>query len=180
MIKTVAVITSVELKPTQSGKTITIIRDKNGQDYSTFSEKLTREAQELEGKTAVIGYDQVQRGQYLNRNAKFLALAEENQVPSGGSGGSVQGPDAAHAPAGPASGTTPGVGASIGDDWLQVVTRAANNGEWRAAEALLRRKDINRSVALKGALDFLQHLKEEDRTPTNLEYVFHRLLTILG
>src|SRR3954462_3985167 len=59
-------IAEVEAVKTRSGTIRFVIRDGDGNEYTTFRESIGQRAQELEGKTARIEYHEQQRGQYTN------------------------------------------------------------------------------------------------------------------
>lgn len=176
MIKTVAQITSVERRQTRAGKTFGVISDLNGVEYTSWADNLTIQAEELQGKVAQIGFDEVTKGQYTNRTLRFLQET--------GDSGSEQSYDSPVA--GPVSEPvsfqerkSESVGVVDGD-WLGIVRTAAGRGEWRAAEALQRREDIARSVALNNTIRFFEYIAEENRTPDNVKTVFGYMLKALN
>jgi hypothetical protein len=63
-----AVVTIAEVEPvkTRSGTIRFVVRDADGNEYTTFRESIGERAQELEGKLVRIEYHEQQRGQYTN------------------------------------------------------------------------------------------------------------------
>ena len=63
-----AVVTIAEVEPvkTRSGTIRFVVRDADGNEYTTFRESIGERAQELEGKRVRIEYHEQQRGQYTN------------------------------------------------------------------------------------------------------------------
>jgi hypothetical protein len=59
-------ISEVEPVKTRSGTIRYVVRDQDGNEYTTFRESIGQRAQELEGKRARIEYHEQQRGQYTN------------------------------------------------------------------------------------------------------------------
>ena len=59
-------ISEVEAVKTRSGTIRYVVRDQDGNEYTTFRESIGERAQELEGKRARIEYHEQQRGQYTN------------------------------------------------------------------------------------------------------------------
>jgi hypothetical protein len=51
---------------TRTGTTRYVLRDSDGNEYTTFRESIGNEAKRLEGKRARIEYHESQRGQYTN------------------------------------------------------------------------------------------------------------------
>ncbi|HEV2875385.1 MAG TPA: hypothetical protein VGW14_09575, partial [Thermoleophilaceae bacterium] len=49
---------------TRTGTTRYVLRDSNGNEYTTFRESIGNEAKRLDGKRARIEYHESQRGQY--------------------------------------------------------------------------------------------------------------------
>lgn len=62
----VITIAEVEAVKTRSGTIRYVVRDGDGNEYTTFRESIGQRAQELEGKRARIEYHEQQRGQYTN------------------------------------------------------------------------------------------------------------------
>jgi hypothetical protein len=62
------VVTVAEVEPvkTRSGTIRFVVRDTDGNEYTTFRESIGQRAQELEGKRVRIEYHEQQRGQYTN------------------------------------------------------------------------------------------------------------------
>jgi hypothetical protein len=63
-----AVVTIDEVRTfdTRGGNVRYVVRDSDGNEYTTFRESIGRRAQELEGSRARIEYHEAQRGQYQN------------------------------------------------------------------------------------------------------------------
>ena len=63
-----AVVTIAEVEPvkTRSGTIRFVVRDSDGNEYTTFRESIGERAQHLEGKRVRIEYHEQQRGQYTN------------------------------------------------------------------------------------------------------------------
>src|SRR4051794_18667154 len=51
---------------TRGGNVRYVVRDREGNEYTTFREQIGKRARELEGQTARIEYHEQQRGQYTN------------------------------------------------------------------------------------------------------------------
>lgn len=170
MIKTVATVSNIERKPTRTGGTMGLITA-DGKTYQTFDLGTIESAEKLNGRTVIIGYDERKNGQYTNRVIKLFAVADGEQPKSDSShqNGVTTGPEEA----------VPNLGGANGD-WYTLISNAASSGDWRAADALLKRRDINRSVALNNSIKFLEFLQEKDRTPTNVRLIFESLLDILA
>src|SRR5215213_6088612 len=59
-------IATVEAVKTKSGTIRFVVRDGDGNEYTTFRESIGERAQQLEGKRVRIEYHEQQRGQYTN------------------------------------------------------------------------------------------------------------------
>jgi hypothetical protein len=59
-------IAAVEAVKTKSGTIRFVVRDGDGNEYTTFRESIGERAQQLEGKRVRIEYHEQQRGQYTN------------------------------------------------------------------------------------------------------------------
>jgi hypothetical protein len=72
-----AVVTIAEVEPvkTRSGTIRFVVRDTDGNEYTTFRESIGERAQELEGKRVQIDYHEQQRGQYTNVYLDKVELA---------------------------------------------------------------------------------------------------------
>jgi len=51
---------------TRGGNVRYVVRDREGNEYTTFREQIGKQARELEGQTARIEFHEQQRGQYTN------------------------------------------------------------------------------------------------------------------
>jgi hypothetical protein len=63
-----AVVTIAEVRAfeTRGGNVRYVVRDSDGNEYTTFREAIGNRAKELEGSRALIEYHEAQRGQYQN------------------------------------------------------------------------------------------------------------------
>jgi hypothetical protein len=59
-------VASVDAYKTKSGNTRFVLRDDEGNEYTTFKEEIARQAVAAEGKRARIEYHEQQRGQFTN------------------------------------------------------------------------------------------------------------------
>ena len=59
-------VATVDAYKTKSGNTRFVLRDDEGNEYTTFKEKIGRQAVAAEGKRARIEYHEQQRGQFTN------------------------------------------------------------------------------------------------------------------
>jgi hypothetical protein len=59
-------VTSVNAYKTKSGNTRFVLRDEEGNEYTTFKEEIARQAVAAEGKRARIEFHEQQRGQFTN------------------------------------------------------------------------------------------------------------------
>ena len=59
-------VASVDAYKTKSGNTRFVLRDDDGNEYTTFKEEIARQAVAAEGRRARIEYHEQQRGQYTN------------------------------------------------------------------------------------------------------------------
>jgi hypothetical protein len=65
-VDAIARIAEVEAVKTRSGTIRYVLRDDDGNEYTTFRESIGERAQQFEGKRARIEYHEQQRGQYTN------------------------------------------------------------------------------------------------------------------
>jgi hypothetical protein len=65
---------------TRGGNVRYVVRDADGNEYTTFRESIGKRAQELEGSLARIEYHEAQRGQYQN---VYLDKVEPAPAPEG-------------------------------------------------------------------------------------------------
>lgn len=169
MIKNIAVIESVEEKTSKNGKQYATIKDNGGNFYQSWDAGVTRLAKTLTGTLVELSYNETKNGQYTNRSLTGVV-----EAPSGGNGSSSE--STTHTSREVAA---PGDSGPAGDNWYEIVRGAALRGEWRAAEALLRRRDINRSVALNNTITFFQYLDAAERKPSNVKLIFEYILKAL-
>jgi len=65
-VERVVDIAEVEPVKTRSGTIRYVVRDRDGNEYTTFRESIGERAQQLEGKRARIEFHEQQRGEYTN------------------------------------------------------------------------------------------------------------------
>jgi hypothetical protein len=65
-VERVVDIAEIEAVKTRSGTIRFVVRDRGGNEYTTFRESIGERAQQLEGKRARIEFHEQQRGQYTN------------------------------------------------------------------------------------------------------------------
>src|SRR3954470_21218446 len=70
---------------TSGGNVRYVVRDGDGNEYTTFREQIGKRARELEGQTARIEFHEQQRGRYTN---VYLDKVEPAPQDGGGAGGS--------------------------------------------------------------------------------------------
>ena len=70
---------------TRGGNVRYVVRDREGNEYTTFREQIGKRARELEGQTARIEFHEQQRGQYTNVYLDKVEPAPENDSTAGGS-----------------------------------------------------------------------------------------------
>src|SRR3954451_7223394 len=78
----VAMVDSVEQVPTRSGNTRFVVRDADGDEYSTFRPQIGQAAAAFEGRTARIEYHEEERNGF--RNVYLDAIAAADTAPGGG------------------------------------------------------------------------------------------------
>jgi hypothetical protein len=71
---------SVKAFQTKSGNARYVLRDDEGNEYTTFKEDIARQAVGAEGKRARIEYHEQQRGEYLNVYLDGVEPLEEGDV----------------------------------------------------------------------------------------------------
>jgi hypothetical protein len=71
---------SVKAFQTKSGNTRYVLRDDEGNEYTTFKEDIARQAVTAEGKRARIEYHEQQRGEFLNVYLDRVEPLEEGDV----------------------------------------------------------------------------------------------------
>ena len=79
----VAKVASVEAIETRSGKTRYVLRDADGQEFTTFRPKIGETARAFEGRTAKIEYHEEERNGFQNVYLDGIEAAEE---PAAGGG----------------------------------------------------------------------------------------------
>ena len=79
-VDAVVTIDEVRTFDTRGGNTRYVVRDSDGNEYTTFREPIGKRAQDLEGSQARIEYHEEQRGQYLN---VYLDKVEPVAAPEG-------------------------------------------------------------------------------------------------
>jgi hypothetical protein len=65
-VETVTTLKDVRTFETRAGNTRFVLRDADGNEYTTFREEIGNRASELRGARVRIAYHEVQRGQYRN------------------------------------------------------------------------------------------------------------------
>ena len=68
---------SLKAFQTKSGNTRYVLRDEEGNEYTTFKEDIARQAVVAEGKRARIEYHEQQRGEFLNVYLDGVRLLED-------------------------------------------------------------------------------------------------------
>jgi hypothetical protein len=80
-METLVTIDQVRTFETSKGNVRYVIRDSDGNEYTTFREAIGDGAQQLEGRRARIAYHETQRGQYTNVYLDKVEPAEDEQPP---------------------------------------------------------------------------------------------------
>ena len=75
---------SVKAFQTKSGNTRYVLRDEEGNEYTTFKEPIARQAVAAEGRRARIQYHEQQRGEFTNVYLDKVELLEEEEVDESG------------------------------------------------------------------------------------------------
>jgi hypothetical protein len=70
---------------TRGGNVRYVVRDREGNEYTTFREQIGKRARELEGQTARIEFHEQQRGQYTNVYLDKVEPAPQNDSTAGDS-----------------------------------------------------------------------------------------------
>jgi hypothetical protein len=91
-MEAVVTIESVETHDTRGGNVRYVVRDTDGNEYTTFRERIGDEAQRLEGSRVRIEYHENQRGRYTN---VYLDKVEPTGAESRDAGGADTDPDEA-------------------------------------------------------------------------------------
>jgi hypothetical protein len=91
-VEAVVTIADVRTFETNRGNTRYVVRDTDGNEYTTFREAIGERAQELEGRRVRIEYHENQRGQYTN---VYLDKAEPVADEGEGDGGDTDADEAA-------------------------------------------------------------------------------------
>jgi len=73
-------VASVDAYKTKSGNTRFVLRDDDGNEYTTFKEAIARQAIAAEGKRARIEYHEQQRGEFTNVYIDKVESAEDEDV----------------------------------------------------------------------------------------------------
>lgn len=167
-IRNVVDISSVEEAKTKTGRQFMKVIDQTGTNYTVWEPGLIRAVRGLTGKRVSIEFEESVNGQYTNRSVRGIQVLE-------GSAPSVDTDVSATGDAAPKGNEGDG-GA---DKWEGIVRRAAQQGDWRAADALLRHESIERSVALNNAISFFNHLAPEDKKLSNLSLVVEHMASAL-
>lgn len=91
-METVTKIEKVLTFETKTGNTRFVVKDAEGNEYTTFRESIGQAAQALEGSRVRLEYHESQRGQYTN---VYLDKVEASAEAGGGDGGPATDPDEA-------------------------------------------------------------------------------------
>ena len=78
-METLVTIDQVRTFETSKGNVRYVMRDSDGNEYTTFREAIGDRAQQLEGRRARIEYHETQRGQYTNVYLDKVEPAEDEQ-----------------------------------------------------------------------------------------------------
>jgi hypothetical protein len=70
---------------TRGGNVRYVVRDREGNEYTTFREQIGKRARELEGQTARIEFHEQQRGQYTNVYLDKVEAAPQDDSTAGDS-----------------------------------------------------------------------------------------------
>jgi hypothetical protein len=73
-------VASVDAYKTKSGNTRFVLRDEEGNEYTTFKEPIAREAVAAQGKRARIEYHEQQRGEFTNVYLDKVEPLENDEV----------------------------------------------------------------------------------------------------
>ena len=73
-------VASVDAYKTKSGNTRFVLRDEDGNEYTTFKEEIARQAIAAEGKPARIEYHEQQRGEFTNVYLDKVESLEDEDV----------------------------------------------------------------------------------------------------
>jgi hypothetical protein len=85
MTDRVVSVAAVETAETRGGNTRYLVRDENGNEYSTFRERIGEAALRLEGRRARIEFHEQKRGGYTNVYLDAIELAgDEEEAPPAG------------------------------------------------------------------------------------------------
>src|SRR5947208_1983181 len=77
MAEAVVSVAEVETVETSGGNTRYLVRDENGNEYTTFREQIGEAALRLEGRRAGIEVHEQKRGRYMNVSLDAIELAAE-------------------------------------------------------------------------------------------------------
>lgn len=75
-------IDEVRTVETQGGNTRYVVRDADGEEYSTFREAIGEQAQQLRGRRVHLQFHKVQRGQYTNVYVDKLEPLDSGEAPA--------------------------------------------------------------------------------------------------
>src|ERR671933_2072200 len=84
-------VTAVETAQTRSGNTRYVVRDDDGNEYSTFRPQIGEEAGRFEGRRARIEYHEEQRGNFRNVYLDAIGPAPEGDRGGGGADTDAEG-----------------------------------------------------------------------------------------
>ncbi len=81
MADAVVSVSEVETVETRGGNTRYVVRDENGNKYTTFREQIGEAALRLEGRRARIEFHEQKRGRYTNVYLDAIEVAAEEEDP---------------------------------------------------------------------------------------------------
>jgi hypothetical protein len=84
MADAVVSVAEVETVETSGGNTRYVVRDENGNEYTTFREQIGEAALRLESRQVRIEFHEQKRGRYTNVYLDRIELAAEDEAPSAG------------------------------------------------------------------------------------------------
>jgi hypothetical protein len=91
-VQTTSTLQSVRTAETRGGNTRYVVRDSDGNEYTTFREQIGERAKQLEGSRVRITYHEEQRNQFTN---VYLDAVEPVRDPAGPEGGDTDPQEAA-------------------------------------------------------------------------------------
>lgn len=86
-METVTTVEEVRTADTRGGNTRFVVRDSDGNEYTTFREAIGAQARALSGRRVRIRYHETQRGQYTNVYVDEVEPVDEQAHPQGQAAG---------------------------------------------------------------------------------------------